>query len=881
MIYAGSPALDDLGLVVLDEVHFLQDTYRGPVWEEVIIHLPAARAAGLPVGDGEQHRRAGRVDPDRPRPDDAGRRAAPAGAPRRPLPRRRPHQRPAALAGDVRRRAGRTPTPCASTPRRSAAAGRPRHERPARGQRPAGARTRRGASRRSSCSSSAGCCRRSYFIFSRNQCDEAARSCLAAGLRLTTGDERDRIREIVDARLEGLGRRRPRRARLRAVPRPARGRHRRPPRRHGAGVQGGGRGVLRRGADQGRVRHRDAGRRHQHAGPHGGHREADEVHRRPPRDADGGGVHPADRAGRAAGHRRRRATPSCCGARSCRSSRSPRSPPAARSTSARRSARRTTWPPTSSARTPASRPTTCSTCRSRSTRPTATSCASRPGSSGCGPTSAAAREQAESPYGDIWDYRRSLDEIRARRRGPRRPGRRSAWPGCGPARSSTPPRAGTADPVAVVASAHRKGGMRLTTVTKRGRPAAADRRRLRRRAPRRRHDPPADGVQPEPRRVPPRGRPAARAAPSCAAGDAVERPARSSDGPHAVESDPELRQRMRAAGQAERLERELVELSGRVEGHNQSLGPRVRPRARRPRPPRATSTPGAWALTDARRGAGPGVPRVRPARRRVPAATACSTASTRPTLAGLLSVFVYEHRSPEPAPPPWFPSADARDRWRRIVAMSEDLAADERSTGLGRAPPARPRLRRRRLRLGRRRGPRRGRRRRGAHRRRLRAHDEAARSTWPARSALVAPDAPTRAARRAGGRRAAFRGVVADGVVGAAGRRRRAGRRMTIRPGRDVGRGGARARRTCVDVSTRRRRWPRTLDARRPPAGPRCVGGDLLRTLGGPSTAATGAARFPIDVLRVEADGRQLRRRRPRRRPRPAVAVVARARSSR
>jgi len=40
MIYARSSALDDLAVVVLDEVHFLQDTYRGPVWEEVIIHLP-------------------------------------------------------------------------------------------------------------------------------------------------------------------------------------------------------------------------------------------------------------------------------------------------------------------------------------------------------------------------------------------------------------------------------------------------------------------------------------------------------------------------------------------------------------------------------------------------------------------------------------------------------------------------------------------------------------------------------------------------------------------------------------------------------------------------------------------------------------------------
>lgn len=40
MIYEGSAALDDLGLVVLDEVHYLADRARGSVWEEVIIHLP-------------------------------------------------------------------------------------------------------------------------------------------------------------------------------------------------------------------------------------------------------------------------------------------------------------------------------------------------------------------------------------------------------------------------------------------------------------------------------------------------------------------------------------------------------------------------------------------------------------------------------------------------------------------------------------------------------------------------------------------------------------------------------------------------------------------------------------------------------------------------
>ena len=42
MLYAGSPALRGLGYVVMDEVHYLADRFRGAVWEEVIIHLPAS-----------------------------------------------------------------------------------------------------------------------------------------------------------------------------------------------------------------------------------------------------------------------------------------------------------------------------------------------------------------------------------------------------------------------------------------------------------------------------------------------------------------------------------------------------------------------------------------------------------------------------------------------------------------------------------------------------------------------------------------------------------------------------------------------------------------------------------------------------------------------
>jgi ATP-dependent RNA helicase HelY len=40
MLYENSRTLQGLRWVVLDEVHYLQDPYRGAVWEEVLIHLP-------------------------------------------------------------------------------------------------------------------------------------------------------------------------------------------------------------------------------------------------------------------------------------------------------------------------------------------------------------------------------------------------------------------------------------------------------------------------------------------------------------------------------------------------------------------------------------------------------------------------------------------------------------------------------------------------------------------------------------------------------------------------------------------------------------------------------------------------------------------------
>ena len=40
MLYAESDLLENLAYVVMDEVHYLADRFRGAVWEEVIIHLP-------------------------------------------------------------------------------------------------------------------------------------------------------------------------------------------------------------------------------------------------------------------------------------------------------------------------------------------------------------------------------------------------------------------------------------------------------------------------------------------------------------------------------------------------------------------------------------------------------------------------------------------------------------------------------------------------------------------------------------------------------------------------------------------------------------------------------------------------------------------------
>ena len=201
MIYARSRALDHLAVVVLDEVHFLQDTYRGPVWEEVIIHLPTrARLVCLSATVSNAAELAEWISTVR----------GPTAAiveERRPVKldnlyligdktHDRMHLLPTLVHGRMNHDAARLDEEAArnlkgSRARRGAAQARRRLFTPSRLEVVDLLEQHRMLP--------AIC-----FIFSRNQCDEAAKAVAAAGTRLTTGAERDRIREIVDARLGAI-----------------------------------------------------------------------------------------------------------------------------------------------------------------------------------------------------------------------------------------------------------------------------------------------------------------------------------------------------------------------------------------------------------------------------------------------------------------------------------------------------------------------------------------------------------------------------------------------------------------------------------------------------------------------------------------------------
>jgi ATP-dependent RNA helicase HelY len=208
MIYGRSRLLHDLGLVVLDEVHFLQDSYRGPVWEEVMIHLPQhVRLVCLSATVSNVDELADWITTVRGPTASIVERRRPVRLDNEYLVADRTNDRlrmlPVFVDGHVNRDAiqldesaarggyGRGRDPRRSTRGGGQGSGRKVLAPPGRVETVELLEQRK-------------LLPAIYFIFSRAQCDAAAKACIDAGLRLTSPEERSQITRIIDARLGGL-----------------------------------------------------------------------------------------------------------------------------------------------------------------------------------------------------------------------------------------------------------------------------------------------------------------------------------------------------------------------------------------------------------------------------------------------------------------------------------------------------------------------------------------------------------------------------------------------------------------------------------------------------------------------------------------------------
>jgi len=198
MIYAASGALDGLRYVVLDEVHYLQNAYRGPVWEEVIIHTPPdvdLVCLSATVSNAEEF--ADWVETVRGATEAIIEERRPVELHNLYLVGDRHLERPLLLPTLIDGR----PNPEAEALDRAAARDAPRPE--MRGPR----RGRLYTPRRVDVVEVLG--ERNMlpaivFIFSRAACDDAVDQCVNGGARLTTPEERTEIRAIAEAKVQSL-----------------------------------------------------------------------------------------------------------------------------------------------------------------------------------------------------------------------------------------------------------------------------------------------------------------------------------------------------------------------------------------------------------------------------------------------------------------------------------------------------------------------------------------------------------------------------------------------------------------------------------------------------------------------------------------------------
>jgi ATP-dependent RNA helicase HelY len=200
MIYERSELLDGLRYVVLDEVHYLQDPYRGAVWEEVIIHLPpevVIVSLSATVSNAEEFAEwiqtlrgptAAVIEERRPVvleqhyliDEDLLPMFVSTGPEGEPLPN-----------PEIRRLESRAEGAHNRRNRQHRPHHRPHRHRPSR-------------SDVVELLSGQNLLPAIYFIFSRKGCDAAVAQCLREGLNLTDPSERARIREIAEIRCSRL-----------------------------------------------------------------------------------------------------------------------------------------------------------------------------------------------------------------------------------------------------------------------------------------------------------------------------------------------------------------------------------------------------------------------------------------------------------------------------------------------------------------------------------------------------------------------------------------------------------------------------------------------------------------------------------------------------
>lgn len=215
MLYERSTTLTALRYVILDEVHYLADRFRGPVWEEVIIHLPqSVKIVGLSATVSNVEDFSTWIESVRGTTSLVISEHRPVPLEQHVMVQQDDHTEPEII--DLYRRDGRGEQTTSINSELTStldrfdriAARRRGEQRPDKRKRGKGAgpKPRRHTPRRWAVIDELNYLDMLpgiYFIFSRNGCDQAVEQCLNAGLELTTDAEAQRIRHIVDEMVEG------------------------------------------------------------------------------------------------------------------------------------------------------------------------------------------------------------------------------------------------------------------------------------------------------------------------------------------------------------------------------------------------------------------------------------------------------------------------------------------------------------------------------------------------------------------------------------------------------------------------------------------------------------------------------------------------------